>query len=50
MSWYDYPLIAISHAVCAAIGALAGALATVKAFLIMHANSLPPDYRPKGRK
>lgn len=50
MSWYDYPLIVIGFAACAVIGAIAGALAAVKAFLIMHANSLPPDYRPKGRK
>ena len=50
MSWGEYCWLAAGLVLCSASGAAAGALATVKVFLIMHANSLPPDYRPKGRK
>lgn len=39
--------IAAGFVAGALVGVVVGALATVKAFLIMHQNSLPPDYRLK---
>ncbi|MBD8724651.1 hypothetical protein IFT43_14905 [Oxalobacteraceae sp. CFBP 13708] len=50
MSPLDYAWIALGFLLFALVGAVAGALATVKAFLIMHENSLPPDYRSKNRR
>jgi hypothetical protein len=50
MSPLDYAWIALGLLLRAIVGTVAGALATVKAFLIMHENSLPPNCRPKNRR
>lgn len=49
MSPLGFAWIALGFHLCALVGAVAGALATVKAFLIMHENALPPDCLPKNR-
>lgn len=47
MSWYDYPLFGASLLVAAFIGLIIGALYTLKLFVDMHNDALPPRDRPE---